>query len=151
DSMATAGNLATAHLAQGQAALAVDEFVRLDDLFRTRFGDHPHPDRAHNLGWQAIARYRAGDTAAAARTLDSGRGMAAALPPSDAVNLAWLAPLAGLLRFELGLDDPDGLLAEGATSCDGLDRMRALGRWTCIASAWRAAAAGDGCRIPSAE
>ena len=151
NSIATAANLATTHLALGHAELAADEFARIDGLYRARFADRPHPDWAFNLGWQAIAHYRAGDTAAAARTLESARDMAAALPPSDAVNLAWLAPLAGLLRFELGMHDADGLLAAAATSCDGLDRKRALGRWTCIAAAWQAAAMQDGCRIPSAE
>ena len=149
--LATAGNLATAHLAQGEAELAVAEFERLDRLYRARFGDRPHPDQAHNLGWQAIARYRAGDAAAAARTLGAARAMAAALPPSDAVNLEWLEPLDGLLRFELGQHDDGGLPDAGSAACDGLERMRSLGRWTCIASAWRAAAAEGACRVPSAE
>lgn len=148
-SLATAGNLATVHLAQGEAELAAAEFERLDELFRMRSGDRPHPDRAYTLGWQAIARYRAGDAAAAARTLEAARVMAAALPPSNAVHLGWLDPLDGLLRFELGQGDGGGLPEPG--SCDDLDRMRSLGRWTCIASAWRAAAAEDACRVPSAE
>src|SRR5690606_23539630 len=94
---------------------------------------------------------RAGDAAAAARTLGVARAMAAALPPSDAVNLEWLEPLDGLLRFELGQHDDGGLPDAGSAACDGLERMRSLGRWTCIASAWRAAAAEGACRVPSAE
>src|SRR5690606_3391817 len=125
--LATAGNLATAHLAQGEAELAVAEFERLDRLYRARFGDRPHPDQAHNLGWQAIARYRAGDAAAAARTLGAARAMAAALPPSDAVNLEWLEPLGGPLRVELGAHDDGRLRRPRADALAGTLDLHRLG------------------------
>lgn len=150
--MATAGNIATIHLQQGQAQAAASEFARLDRLYRERFGDSPHPDTVQNLGWQALAHYRGGDTAAAGEVAESAWGMGRGLATADASGVAWVPMLAGLLRFERGQPDPEGLLGRVELACEDLDRQRALARWTCIARAWRAAAAvGGACKVPGAK
>ena len=149
--MATAGNVATIHLQQGRAQAAAAEFARLDRLYRERFGDRPHPDTVQNLGWQALAHYRAGDTAVAGEVAESAFGMGRALAPADASGVAWVPMLAGLLRFERGQPDPDGLLGRVELPCEDLHRQRGLARWTCIARAWHAAAAGGACTVPGAE
>src|SRR5690606_26064611 len=58
----TRGNLAALHLNHGRAREAVVEYERILALQREVLGDGPHPTVAADLGWLALARYRAGET-----------------------------------------------------------------------------------------
>lgn len=143
-------NLAVLHLRGGQATAAVDEFDKINRLLRSTVGEDAHPDVASNLGWQALANYRAGDTATALQMAESGWHMSQQLAKEDRANLSWLAPLLGLLRVDTGQGNADALLAQSTYQCTELHELSPLGRWSCLARSWRASKAGQ-CRVPDAK
>ncbi len=148
--LSTLGNLASIHYRQGLAARAAGEFAHLIEVQHTILGDAPHPEVAVNLGWLALARYRAGDTDAAWVSAQQALAMTHALSPADRVDLDWIGTLNGLLAWESGHRQFLGMLDAGGQSCNDLEGSNSLERWACIARAWREADAGH-CRVPAGK
>ena len=145
----TRGNLAVVHLRDGHAAEAAAEYERILVLKHEMLGTQVHPDVIIDLGWLSLAHYQDGRIAAARTRADEGWALAQRLPAADQAGVQWLAPLAGLLRLELGEPDPQGLLHVGELDCDQPTTESTLTRWICIARAWQAHANGD-CQLPGA-
>ncbi|MDN5923716.1 MAG: serine/threonine-protein kinase [Xanthomonadales bacterium] len=148
--LATRGNLATLHLRGGKVSLAGNEFNAIERLLQSTLGDDAHPDRVRNLGWLALARYQAGESTPALASARAAWPMRNLLAAEDRAALTWFGPLLGLLLFETGHADPDHLLAQGSTECRALHELSPLSRWSCLAQAWRANAAGT-CHVPDAQ
>jgi len=142
------GNLAALYLRRGRVAEAASEYEKVLDLKREILGTDLHPDIIGDLGWLALARYQNDEAAAAGQLVEDGWNLARQLPEDDRASLQWLAPLAGVLRLELGQPDPERLLHAGEFDCT-LSNVSSLSHWICTARAWQAHAEGS-CRLPDA-
>ncbi len=143
-------NLAGVLMFSGEPAAAAAEFERLLLLQRAAVGVRPNPDIARLEGYLARARYLSGDTVGALAAAESGHAELLGVEVTDRAGLDWIAPLAGLLRLEQQVPDPDRLLANAVLECSSLEQKPAVRRWLCLAQALDASDRGS-CRLSDAQ
>lgn len=130
-------HLASVHLRQGHLERARTELDALLLESGAQHGSAPNTSAVFDHVWLSRASYRAGDLAAAKRhalaALAMARKLGGGFVDNNGTLLAWL----GLLRFELGADDPERLLGRGRFACDEASPTKLPERWICLARAWR--------------
>lgn len=149
DTLNTRSNLAGVLMMDGQPAEAATQFQHILRAHQAQAGGEPHPDVAILHAYVALARYLAGDTAGALADGEAAWAQMQALAGEDLGDLHFVPPMLGLLRLELGLPDPEDLLAEAAMTCTDISQVTRLVRSVCLARALQAADTGR-CQVPHA-
>lgn len=130
-------HLAAVRLMRGQVGEAVAELTALRKAIVPVYGSGPGRDMARTDYWLAMAHYLQGHTRLALKEARRAWGMASQLSPSFRASHDTMAPLVGLLDYDLRGRDGEAMLDKGGQACGSRWPPVALRRWICIARSSR--------------